>query len=195
MRLPTPAWVDAAGLPLSRAVRSTRLRFASAPLWITVAAVVAAGVGLGAWNARAGVAPLYSQSAPVVVLSELLLEPVLVNAPLPIPPRAPLEKARIGEPIDVQITVYCLKGITRAGNPVRDGIVAADPRIFPLGSTIELTVRGKSLGRFLVDDTGGVVKGGIIDIWKASCLDAIKFGRKYGAATLVSLPRPRSRAR
>ena len=188
MRLPTPQWVDAAGLPLSRAVRSTRLRAASAPLWLGVALVVGAGVALGVWNARAGIAPRYSQTAAVVALDELLLEPVLVNAILPLPPRAPLERARIGEPIDVQITVYCLKGITRAGNPVRDGIVAADPRIFPLGSTIELRVRGKSLGQFLVDDTGGVVKGGIIDIWKASCLDAIRFGRKYGQATLITPP-------
>ena len=187
MTLQTPPWVDAAGLPLSRAVRSTRLRRTSAPLWFTVALIAGAGVGLGVWNARSGVAPRYSQSAAVVMLSDLLLEPVLVNAPLP-PPRAPLELARIGEPIEVQITVYCLKGITRAGNRVRPGIVAADPRIFPLGSTIELTVRGESLGRFLVDDTGGVVKGGIIDIWKASCLEAIRFGRKRGQATLISGP-------
>ena len=182
----TPPSLDAAGLPLSRAVGSTRLRRKSAPLWTTIALIVAAGVSLGLWNVSAGVAPLYSQSGPVAALQEVLLEPVLVEAPMPLPPRAPLEKARLGEPIDVQITVYCLKGITRAGNPVRDGIVAADPRIFPLGSTIELTVRGKSLGRFLVDDTGGVVKGGIIDIWKSSCLEAIRFGRKRGQATLVA---------
>ena len=187
MKLQTPPWVDAAGMPLSRAVRSTRLRRASAPLWLTVALVLGAGVGLGTWNARSGVAPRYARSAAVVALSDMLLEPVLVSTPL-LPPRAPLELARLGEPIEVQITVYCLKGITRAGNPVRDGIVAADPRIFPLGSTIELTVRGKSLGRFLVDDTGGVVKGGIIDIWKSSCLEAIKFGRQRGQATLLAPP-------
>ena len=190
MRLQTPPWVDAAGIPISRAVRSTRLRARSAPLWLTVGLVVAAGVGLGLWNARAGIAPRYSQLAPVAALSELLVEPVFVDAPRPLAPRTPLELARVGEPVEVQITVYCLKGITRAGNPVRDGIVAADPRIFPLGSTIELTVRGKSLGRFLVDDTGGVVKGGIIDIWMPSCLDAIRFGRKYGQATLISTARP-----
>ena len=185
MRLQTPPWVDAAGLPLSRVVRSTRLRAAGAPLWLGTALVVAAGVALGTWNARAGVAPRYSQSAPVVVLGELLLDPVLVEAPIMLPPRGPFERAQPGVPIDVQITVYCLKGTTRRGNPVRDGIVAADPRVFPLGSTIELTVRGKSLGRFLVDDTGGVVKGGIIDMWKSSCLEAIRFGRKRGQATLI----------
>lgn len=185
MKLQTPPWVDAAGLPLSRVVRSTRLRARSAPLWLGVALVVGAGVGLGVWNASEGIAPRYSQSAPVVVLSELLLEPVLVEAPISLPPRGPFERAQPGVPIDVQITVYCLKGTTRRGNPVRDGIVAADPRVFPLGSTIELTVRGKSLGRFLVDDTGGVVKGGIIDMWKSSCLEAIRFGRKRGQATLI----------
>ena len=68
-----------------------------------------------------------------------------------------------------------------------DDHVAADPRIFPLGSTIELTVRGKSIGRFLVDDTGGVVKGPIIDIWTPSCDDARKFGRRVGTASLVAV--------
>jgi 3D (Asp-Asp-Asp) domain-containing protein len=150
--------------------------------------VVAAGVGLGVWNARHGVAPQYSDIAPVTAISDVLLEPVLVRAPRLFPRRGPTERARPGEPIPVELTVYCLKGRTRRGRWVREGIVAADPRVFPLASYVEVFAGKEYLGRFLVDDTGGVIKGQILDIWKPSCLDAIKFGRKRGIAVLVGPP-------
>lgn len=88
--------------------------------------------------------------------------------------------------LPVQITMYCLQGTTRSGLPVRDGIVAADPRLLALGTEIDLYVGLKYYGRFLVDDTGGVIKGPVIDIWTPSCAEARRFGRRRGAVVLVN---------
>jgi 3D (Asp-Asp-Asp) domain-containing protein len=101
--------------------------------------------------------------------------------------RSLLARAPVGEPIPVTITQYCLKGTTRRGLPVRPGIVAADPRVFPLARHIELRVNGKYVGRFLVDDTGGAVKGNTIDMWTSDCSAARQFGRRKGTAELVAL--------
>ena len=96
---------------------------------------------------------------------------------------------RRGEPVPVQLTAYCLKGTTRRDNRVREGIVAADPRIFPLGGYVEVYVGRKYHGRFLIDDTGGKIREGILDIWTPSCREAIQFGRRRGTAVLVARPR------
>jgi 3D (Asp-Asp-Asp) domain-containing protein len=74
-------------------------------------------------------------------------------------------------------TAYCLKGKTAMGGAVRRGIVAADPRILPLGSRIQITA-GSYSGTYTVADTGGAVRGHILDIWVSSCSEAIRFGRK-----------------
>ncbi|MGI8640166.1 MAG: 3D domain-containing protein [Pyrinomonadaceae bacterium] len=74
-------------------------------------------------------------------------------------------------------TAYCLKGRTATGGSVRRGIVAADPRILPLGTRIQLNA-GSYSGTYTVADTGGAVKGRILDIWVPNCAEAIRFGRK-----------------
>lgn len=74
-------------------------------------------------------------------------------------------------------TAYCLKGRTATGGNVRRGIVAADPRILPLGTRIQLNA-GSYSGTYTVADTGGAVKGRILDIWVPSCSEAMRFGRK-----------------
>lgn len=74
-------------------------------------------------------------------------------------------------------TAYCLRGRTASGSGVRRGIVAADPRVLPLGSTITISA-GQYSGTYLVADTGGAVKGKKIDIWVPSCSEAFKFGRR-----------------
>ena len=94
-----------------------------------------------------------------------------------------------GEPVPVQLTAYCLQGTTRRDQLVREGIVAADPRVFPLGGYVEVYVGRKYHGRFLIDDTGSRIRDGILDIWTPSCREARRFGRQHGTAVLV--PRPR----
>jgi len=74
-------------------------------------------------------------------------------------------------------TAYCLKGRTASGAGVRRGIVAADPRILPLGTRINLNA-GAYSGSYLVADTGGAIKGRKLDIWVANCSEARRFGRR-----------------
>lgn len=74
-------------------------------------------------------------------------------------------------------TAYCLKGRTAAGGSVRRGIVAADPRVLPLGTRISMDA-GKYSGSYLVADTGGSVRGRKLDVWVASCSEARRFGRR-----------------
>ena len=47
---------------------------------------------------------------------------------------------------------------------VSRGLIAADPRVLPLGSRVRLEHPGYS-GEYLVADTGGLIRGRRIDIW------------------------------
>ena len=74
-------------------------------------------------------------------------------------------------------TAYCLKGRTAMGHGVRRGIIAADPRVLRLGSTITVS-GGAYSGSYLVSDTGGSIKGKRLDIWMPNCSEARRFGRR-----------------
>ena len=74
-------------------------------------------------------------------------------------------------------TAYCLQGRTAIGGNVRRGIVAADPRVLPLGTRIQINA-GSYSGTYTVADTGGSVRGRILDIWVPSCSEAMRFGRR-----------------
>ena len=54
-----------------------------------------------------------------------------------------------GEEVPISLTQYCLSGTTRRGRWVRPGIVAADPRIFPLARYVEVFMGNSSSGRYL----------------------------------------------
>lgn len=162
-----------------RRLRSVR-RFAA------IAAGVAALLTTAVWLLRDEKGPL--AIVPRVVYSPITLDGVIVHAIPPVPrtiSRTRPSRAVEGERVSVEITSYCLRGRTRSDNRVREGIVAADPRIFPLGRYIELFVEGRYYGRFLVDDTGGRIVGPIIDIWMDSCRKSRTFGRRQGSAVLV----------
>lgn len=95
------------------------------------------------------------------------------------------ERARAGDRVAVSVTAYCLQGRTRRDHLVRDGIIAVDRRLFPLGRDVDLYFGRTKYGRFLADDTGGAIKGAIIDVWMADCNAARRFGRRRGYAQLV----------
>lgn len=63
---------------------------------------------------------------------------------------------------------------TATGKEVREGIVAVDPDVIPLGTKIEI----KDIGIFTAEDTGGKIKGNRIDIYFDSKEEAEEFGRK-----------------
>ena len=127
--------------------------------------------------------------APVVVLSPVRLDGALVLGAKRDWAVRRDEPLRYGDPVPVELTAYCLQGTTRRDRYVRQGIVAADPRLFPLGRYVELYVGRVYYGRFLVDDTGAKIRDGVLDIWTPTCRDARLFGRQHGTAVLV--PRPR----
>jgi len=54
------------------------------------------------------------------------------------------------------------------------GVVAVDPRVIPLGT--KLFVEG--YGPALAADTGGLIKGGIIDVFLNTAEECIKWGRR-----------------
>jgi 3D (Asp-Asp-Asp) domain-containing protein len=95
-------------------------------------------------------------------------------------------RAEDGVTIPVSLTQYCVQGETRRGRQTRHGIVAADPRIFPLSRYVDVYLGDDYLGRYLVDDTGGNVLGATLDIWNPDCHEAARFGRHWGSATLVA---------
>jgi 3D (Asp-Asp-Asp) domain-containing protein len=95
-------------------------------------------------------------------------------------------RAEDGIVIPVSLTQYCVQGETRRGRQTRHGIVAADPRIFPLARYVEVFLGNEYLGRYLVDDTGGNVLGATVDIWNPDCREAARFGRHWGSAILVA---------
>ena len=161
----------------------------------TFALVLLVTFGAGAMRFAEGLEPVRPiETAPAVVYATITFDPVVVRGAPPVA-RARSGRgterraARLGEPVDVALTAYCLKGLTRRDHYVRQGIVAADPKVFPLGRYVEIYVGSEYYGRFLVDDTGGVIKGNIIDIWTPTCREARLFGRTSGTAVLV--PRPR----
>jgi 3D (Asp-Asp-Asp) domain-containing protein len=174
-----------------------------------VLAVIIAVVFIGTGAARLPIGKAAFVHAPVLVYAEPLLDPLVVTAKkivkdggqfrratageairmraagiIPDPRR--FSRAQPGEEIPISITQYCLKGTTRRGRFVRPGIVAADPRIFPLARYVEVFMGKKYLGRYLVDDTGGNVLGTTLDIWTPSCRQAARFGRQRGRAVLVA---------
>ncbi len=129
---------------------------------------------------------------PVLVYADPMLPPIVVRAERILPKLRKLPtlrnifaRAPVGKALPVSLTQYCLQGTTRRDHYVRLGIVASDPRIFPLARYVEVFLGKHYLGRFLVDDTGGKVKGNTLDIWTPSCSEARRFGRQRGTAMLV----------
>jgi 3D (Asp-Asp-Asp) domain-containing protein len=101
-----------------------------------------------------------------------------------ITPEGEESSVKASKTMSFSATCYCLKGKTATGSGVRRGIVAADPRILPLGTRISVDGSSHS-GTYLVADTGGAIKGRILDIWVPSCGEAINFGRKRITVTVL----------
>ena len=159
----------------------------------TFALVLVVAAVAGALRLRDGLKPqLPLKFLPVVVYAPIRLDGALVlgaSRDWHVNRDTPL---RFGDPVPVSLTAYCLKGMTRRDHYVREGIIASDPKVFPLGRYLEIYVGKTYYGRFLIDDTGGVIKGNRLDIWTPTCREARLFGRVKGTAVLV--PRPRDAA-
>ncbi|MFN7931325.1 MAG: 3D domain-containing protein [Blastocatellia bacterium] len=94
------------------------------------------------------------------------------------------ELVGIEPPATFNATAYSLPGKTRTGARVRRGVIAADPRVLPLGSVVHLKA-GNYSGLYTVHDIGGSVKGRHIDVWMPSSREARSFGRQNVRLTVM----------
>ena len=99
---------------------------------------------------------------------------------------------------DFEATAYSLHGRTASGAAPSQGIIAADPRVLPIGSRVRIEA-GTYSGEYVVADTGGAVRGKRIDIWTPSSREAMRFGRRRVKLTVLHLAgkrgQPATRAR
>ena len=98
----------------------------------------------------------------------------------------------VGPATNYVATAYSLRGKTASGRMVAKGLIAADPRVLPLGSRVRLEVPGYH-GEYLVADTGGMIRGRRIDIWIPSSREAMRFGRRTVKLTVLSYPAKRTK--
>jgi len=82
-------------------------------------------------------------------------------------------------------TAYSLRSRTASGSKVGKGVIAADPRLLPLGSHVRIEA-GLYSGDYLVADTGGSVRGRRVDIWTPTTREAFRFGRRRVKLTVLS---------
>lgn len=85
---------------------------------------------------------------------------------------------------NVKITYYCCEpykhicgtgnGITATGTKVREGVVAVDPDVIPLGSIVYINGN-----KYIAEDTGGAIKGNRIDIAVSTHQEALNLGVNY----------------
>ncbi|MFN8637515.1 MAG: 3D domain-containing protein [Chloroflexota bacterium] len=112
------------------------------------------------------------------------VDPQLVGTPY-LPP--------IGRPVAwsgaARVTMYtCVElggcAATASGLWPRPGMVAVDPHVIPLGSTVWI----QGLGTFLAADTGSLVRGAHIDVFGMSYQEALAWGVQQ-RSVLVYPPR------
>ncbi len=90
-------------------------------------------------------------------------------------------------PRQFKATAYSIHGRTRSGIHTQQGTMAADPRVLPLGTVVQVNA-GKYSGVYTVHDTGGAIKGNRVDVWLPTNKEARRFGRR--AIKLVVLKYP-----
>lgn len=83
-------------------------------------------------------------------------------------------------------TAYCTGRVTASGAAVSRGVVAADPAVLPIGTTIQITGAAPYDGSYRVLDTGPGVRDRHVDLYIPDCTAARRFGRRSVEVTIVS---------
>ena len=65
-------------------------------------------------------------------------------------------------------------GVTARGTVARLGTVAADPKVYPFGTRLQIP----GYGTGVVEDVGGAITGRHIDVWMPSHETALRWGRR-----------------
>jgi 3D (Asp-Asp-Asp) domain-containing protein len=72
---------------------------------------------------------------------------------------------------------------TYSGTRTRWGVVAVDPKVIPIGSS--LLLEGYDGTTFVAEDVGGGIKGEALDIWLPDLKDAKSYGTQYRRVTII----------
>jgi 3D (Asp-Asp-Asp) domain-containing protein len=94
------------------------------------------------------------------------------------------------EMLEFNATAYCLKGRTASGDFTQPGMIAADPRVLPLGTVVHINA-GPYTGVYTVADTGGSIKGRRVDLYVPTHREAMQFGRRQVKIKILKHPSPR----
>jgi len=86
---------------------------------------------------------------------------------------------------DFHATAYCLQGRTASGDHVQQGMIAADPRVLPIGTVVHIRA-GSYTGTYTVKDTGGRIKGRHVDVYVPTYREAKAFGRRPVKIKVIS---------
>jgi 3D (Asp-Asp-Asp) domain-containing protein len=128
-----------------------------------------------------------SQEKPLEVAGQIP-ETAPESVPAKTPEPAPANPSQL-----FSATAYSLRGRTASGQSVTRGLIAADPRVLPIGTRVRLEA-GPWTGEYLVADTGGAIRGRKIDIWTPSSREAMQFGRRPVKLTVLALPGARAKS-
>lgn len=102
--------------------------------------------------------------------------------------REAVTRPKTGSRLRFTATFYCKGTTTASGVNVRNGIVAADPELLPLGSVIRIEALGQKYdGIYTVMDTGPKVQGRHVDVYLWSCNEALQMGRRKMQLTVLRL--------
>lgn len=105
-------------------------------------------------------------------------------------PNKEVSRANAGEWMNIEATAYTpyctgCSGITKNGHNLRkslykDGkrVIATDPRLIPMGTTVEVKLKNGQTFIATAQDTGGAIKGHRIDISHQTKKEAYAFGRQ-----------------
>jgi 3D (Asp-Asp-Asp) domain-containing protein len=86
---------------------------------------------------------------------------------------------------------HSVEGKSADGSQSRKGTVAADANVLPLGSKIRVSGAGAYSGEYTVIDSGGGIKGNVIDIYMSSVREARRFGTRKVEVEILEESRPR----
>lgn len=94
-----------------------------------------------------------------------------------------------GQVLTCEATAYCYTGNRTATMtwPTEGRTIAVDPEVIPLGSKVNVRCesRPEANGVYTAEDTGGVIKGNIIDIYMNDRSQAIQWGRRDVEITVL----------
>lgn len=90
-------------------------------------------------------------------------------------PKVDVSKLNVQTVMTMESTAYTYTGNrTATGVEPREGLIAVDPRVIPLGTQVYI----EGYGYAIAADTGGLIKGNIIDVFFPSLQRCLSWGRR-----------------